>query len=95
MLRPIGTLLLTMRLFLGGSKQLEFCRATLTAKGIPMETQSRRRRFVETVSASSESCPISSGTSLWRAPTTGRGTSKGEMLAEDLFFDIEADFFGE
>ena len=28
-------------------------------------------------------------------PATGRGTSRGEMPAEDLLFDIEADLFGE
>ena len=62
---------------------------------ILMETQSRRRRSAEAVSASLESCIISSGASSWCVPTTGRGTSRGEMLVGDLLFDIKADMSSE
>ena len=41
--------------------------------GIPMETRSRRWRLADTVSASSESCTISTGTSSWRRPVMKRG----------------------
>lgn len=51
--------------------------------------------MVETVSVSSESRLISHGASLWHMPTTGRGTSRGEMPTADLFFDVNIDFSGE
>lgn len=59
-----------------------------------METRSKRLRLVEKVSFSFESHTISSGASLQRVPTTGRGTSIGKMLVEDLLFDTEAGFLG-
>ena len=62
---------------------------------IPMETRSRRQRSTETVSASSKSRTIYNGDSSRRVLATGRETFGGEMLAEDLLFDIEVDLFGD
>ena len=60
-----------------------------------METQSRKRRSTVIVSVSFESCTISSGVSSQCRPATGRGTFRGETLADDLSFYIEVDLFGE
>ena len=58
-----------------------------------METRSKRRHSTETISASSESCIISSRTSSRCVLSTG--TFRGETPVKDLLFDIEADLFGE
>jgi len=60
-----------------------------------METRSRKWHSTVIVSVSFESCTISNGVSLQCRPATGRGTFRGEMLAEDLIFYIEVDLFGE
>ena len=60
-----------------------------------LETRSKRRRLVETVSVSSKSRTISSGASLWHRPAIGRGASRGETPAKDLFFYIETNLSGE
>ena len=51
-----------------------------------------RQRSVKTANVSFESYTISSGASSWRRLARGRGASGGEMRAEDLLIDIDADF---
>ena len=46
-------------------------------------------------SVSSESCTLSSKASSQRKTTRGRGAYGGVTRAEDLFFDIDANFSGD
>ena len=56
---------------------------------------SMRRHLVETASVSSESRIVSSEASSRRRPARGKRASGGEMQAEDLIIDIDADFSRE
>ena len=59
-----------------------------------MKTRSRRRHLDETVSVSSKSRTISNWASSRCTLAIVRGNFRGEMPAEDLLFDIEANFVG-
>ena len=63
------------------------------AGGILIETQSRRRHSIETANVSFESRTISSGASSRCRSATGRGAFGGAMRTEDLFINIDANFF--
>ena len=58
--------------------------------GIPIETQSKRQRSVEIVSASSNSYTISIGTFSQRTSVMKRRGLSGATMVEDLIFDLEA-----
>ena len=62
--------------------------------GIPMETRSRRRCFVEKASASSESRIVSSGTTSQHWPVKGKAASGGEVRDDDILTDIDEVFTG-
>jgi len=54
---------------------------------ISIETWSRRWCSIKTASVSFESYTVSNGATSLRSPTRGKGTSGGEMRAEDILIE--------